>query len=259
MTQKEMIPDRIHLMSGALVRTTTVLQPQLLRSGMGFELLTRVRDFATHVPIEPEFFFHARHPVPELMRLLEQQITTACACMRTWDERGYFVSIAVNVPPTVVLESDELPQIVARVLHRAKIDAARLVLEIVEFPLVAFDDFLRELFSKRIAALRDIGVRISLDDCGTGNNMKTMLLHLLSRELVNEIKVCRRTLSPAEVRFYTDLAHQYRCFVIIEGIENRKQASEAIRIGGAQGSFIGAPLVPSAVLNWMETTDIGRL
>jgi EAL domain-containing protein (putative c-di-GMP-specific phosphodiesterase class I) len=108
-----------------------------------------------------------------------------------------------------------------------------------------------------LRALSERGVRISIDDFGTG---RSGLSHLRTFP-IDEIKIDKQFVINIEqdagdaaiVASTIDLAHRLSVEVVVEGVE-RSSTLEAITAMGAQyaqGYAIGRPLAPSAFDAWI--------
>ncbi|MGA2048534.1 MAG: bifunctional diguanylate cyclase/phosphodiesterase [Terracidiphilus sp.] len=93
---------------------------------------------------------------------------------RQWSRQGLFVPIvSVNIS-AIDLRREDFARTVRGILAEAPIAPVQLELEVTES--VLFDD--EELFTKRVRQLREIGVRISIDDFGTRYTGFNVLLRL---------------------------------------------------------------------------------
>ncbi len=97
----------------------------------------------------------------------EWAVRTACRDLSAWPDR---IRVALNIPP-LLFANPRLPVIVANALVRAGVAASRLELEITEN--VFLDDDARA--NATFAALKRVGVRLALDNFGTGNSSLTYL------------------------------------------------------------------------------------
>lgn len=146
-------------------------------------------------------------------------LNEACAQWRTWQESGtdgFWVS--VNVASRQLAEGD-LPERVGEALHRNRMPAEALKLEITESAMLENQ---RET-SRQMQALRRLGVRIAVDDFGTGysslSHLKTLPLDVLKidRSFVSDLLSSEQ--SRTIVASTIQLAHQLSLRVIAEGVE----------------------------------------
>jgi EAL domain-containing protein (putative c-di-GMP-specific phosphodiesterase class I) len=161
---------------------------------------------------------------------------------RQWSEHGLQAELAINVSANDLID----PRVVAGILDRVRHRAGCLVLEITETAVMR--DAERTLAA--IAALRAQGLRVSLDDFGTGNASLTYLRQLRP----DEVKIDRSFIaavleSPADqaiVRSTISLAHSLGAKVTAEGVEDAATLDWLRRAGAdaAQGFGLARPESP---------------
>jgi len=178
--------------------------------------------------------------LPELTRRV---LDSALGCAADWTRQGSNVPVAINVSPRTLLDRD-FPGEVAAALSRHRVPAGRLTLEITETSVVSHlavvDGVLDEL--------RDLGVRLSLDDFGTG---WSSLSHL-ARLPVHEVKIAatfteRLLSSPqasAVVRGTLEIARALDLRVVAGGVTGAIQRATLISLGchAGQGDHFFPPL-----------------
>ena len=165
------------------------------------------------------------------------------------------VALTVNVAP-VVLASGGLLELVDQTLH------PRLVLEITEHHTI---DPLSLLGP--IERVREAGVRIAIDDTGSGYATLSALLRIkpdiikLDRDLVRGIDQdpVRRAMARALVQFTRE---DGPADLVAEGIETQAEATALVDLGVTlgQGYFLGNPGPVSQLpqsISWRARTDPG--
>ena len=163
--------------------------------------------------------------------------------MRRWCDRGLVIGVAVNISAGL-LTSENFASRAMALIARAGAPARRLTFEVTES--AQFEDT-----DKAVAMLeqfRDSGIRISMDDYGTGQST----LNYLKLLPVSELKIDRMFVQHAHVdrgdamlvRSTVQLAHEMGIKVVAEGIEDAACLAFLKDIGCdyAQGYFIGRPL-----------------
>jgi len=112
-----------------------------------------------------------------------------------------------------------------------------------------------------IAALQGLGVRIAIDDVGTGHSGLSYMLKLgvdiikIDKMFVDAIGTDRNSTTIVETLI--DLAHNMRMDVVAEGVENFEQVMHLRELGvrSAQG-YVFAPALPgSSFLQLIEAID----
>jgi sensor c-di-GMP phosphodiesterase-like protein len=139
----------------------------------------------------------------------------------------------------------------------SKIALSQVVLEVTERdPIENFTETRRI-----IAALQGIGVRIAIDDVGTGHSGLSYMLKLgvdiikIDKMFVDAIGTDRNSTTIVETLI--DLAHNMRMDVVAEGVENFEQVVHLRDLGirSAQGYVFAPPLPGSAFLQLIEAID----
>jgi diguanylate cyclase len=165
-------------------------------------------------------------------------------CARWWHD-GHRAAVAVNLLATDLLDSS-LPRRVGELLAQVGLPTDALVLEITEGMVVA--DLTR---SKRvIQSLSDAGIRVSIDDFGTGFSSISHLNELavgelkLDRTFTSRLQVAERGGREEDiVRSVIDLGHALGLRVVAEGIERLAFIDVLVSLGcdAGQGYAIQAP------------------
>ena len=218
-------------------------QPQLdLRTNRvrGAEALARW----THPekgPISPAEFVAAAEQNDRIEKLtlfvLDRAVEAAARINR---EHGPF-DMAVNLSARMLVDRSLAAQ-VRSVLDRHGLDPARLTLELTETAALANSADTSTLF-----ALQDLGVRISIDDYGTGLST----LEYLKKIPASEIKIDQSFVKSMRdhrsdlvmVQSTIALAHSLGRTVVAEGVESREilDMLVAMKCEVAQGFIIGRP------------------
>lgn len=159
------------------------------------------------------------------------------------------IYVSVNVSPHQLLRSDFAEHVQAT-LSETGLSAERLRLEITEGSIVRD----RAHASGQLQRLRDIGVKICVDDFGTGHSSLAYVHDLpldgikIDRSFVNRLTSTENA-DHHLVRTVLDLAHHIGLNVVAEGIETRGQKDALLRLSCAygQGYLFDRPL-PLAAL-----------
>jgi EAL domain-containing protein (putative c-di-GMP-specific phosphodiesterase class I) len=141
------------------------------------------------------------------------------------------------------------------VLSETGLDPALLELEITEGIMVQTGDGL----TRRLHALRAIGVELTIDDFGTGYSnlayLKAFPLRRLKidRVFIQELATDPNARSIAEA--VLALGSSLGLKVLAEGVETAEQARILIEMGceEAQGFLYSRPLSPEGVARWFAT------
>jgi diguanylate cyclase (GGDEF)-like protein len=176
-----------------------------------------------------------------LRRAVEQQ--------RAWRELGHDLQVAVNIS-ACDLRSPDFVQELRTLLAEHEVAAASIELEITEHGLI--DDL--DGAVTVLEELRQLGVKLAVDDYGTGYSS----IRYLSRLPVDTLKIDRSfvtsmTTVPADaiiVRSTIDLAERLGLKVVAEGVETAS-VWQSLRESGcarAQGFYLSRPVAPDVLL-----------
>jgi EAL domain-containing protein (putative c-di-GMP-specific phosphodiesterase class I) len=142
------------------------------------------------------------------------------------------------------LHDPQLPQTFERLLRRHSVDAGMLQVEITESALMADP----EHSMKVLKALEQMGVRLAVDDYGTGYSSLAYLRRLPVEELKIDksfvIDMTREENDAVIVRSTIELAHNLGLRVTAEGVEDHEtwEILAANDCDLAQGYFFSQPL-----------------
>ncbi len=225
-------------------RLTVDYQPQVdLATGhvVGVEALARWRHPELGTIGPDEFVPLAEHSgliTPLTMLVLRTALQDA---EQLQSSPGDF-RVAVNISPRSLLDRGFVDE-VALELERVTVPPAALTLEITESSLMTDP----EQAVAALTRLRSIGVRLSVDDLGTGYSSLAYLLKLP----VDEVKIDRSFVAtlpdPAAevvVGAIIDLGHRLHRQVVAEGIEDERAYDQLRELGCdlAQGYWMGRPM-----------------
>ena len=146
---------------------------------------------------------------------------------------------------------------VRKIFSRSPIKLSQVVLEVTERDPIENFTVTRQV----IAALQGLGVRIAIDDVGTGHSGLSYMLKLgvdiikIDKMFVDAIGTDRN--SSTIVETLVDLAHNMRMDVVAEGVENFEQVVHLRELGIrlAQGYVFAPPLPGSSFLQLVEAID----
>ncbi len=216
-------------------------QPQKTMSGdtVGFEALARWQS-PDHGQVPPSVFIPIAEESGLIIPMGEWILREACREAAHWDTP---LTVAVNVSPLQFRYGD-LPALVHTILLDTGLAPDRLELEITEG--VFIDDFSRAI--SILLRLKSLGVRIALDDFGSGYSSLSYLhsfafdLIKIDRTFICDLENNRHSM--AIVNAVIDLGHSLHIPVLAEGVETSAQ-HEILRERGCdevQGYLVGRPL-----------------
>jgi len=186
-------------------------------------------------------------PVAEDCRLIipigEWVLGEACRQLRRWHDDGFLgLRIAVNLSARQFQQQD-LAKTVEAALVESQLPPHSLELEITES--VAMQS--AEWTASVLRVLQRMGVRISIDDFGTGQSSLSYLKHFplttlkIDRAFVKDIRV--NSDGEAIVNAVIALAHVLKLRVVAEGVETAEQIAFLREVGceEIQGYFYSRP------------------
>ena len=238
---------------GAIERDELVLhyQPQVdLGSGtpMGVEALVRWNHPDLGL-LPPSQFIQLAEECGLIDRLGRWVLAEACRQMVEWRRRELDISeISVNLSVRQIERTGLIAEI-AEVLASSGLEASRLKLELTE-SMIMRDP---ELAIQTLAALKDLGVKLSIDDFGTGHSslayLKRLPLHQLKIDRAFVRDIGRNANDEAISRAVIGLARQLGLTTVAEGVEREEQAAflrrEGCKIG--QGYLFCKPVSAEAL------------
>jgi diguanylate cyclase (GGDEF)-like protein len=196
--------------------------------------------------LTPSAFVPAAERSEVIVALTEWVLADAVAQAARWP-----VPVAVNLAAPV-LARDDIVDVVAGLLAQHRLPPGRLIVEVTESAVMTQP----ERCADRLRRLRDLGVRVAMDDFGTGYTS----LSLLTRLPLDELKLDRSFVvriddppSRAIVEAVARMAKGLGLTLVAEGVEDRRTA-EILAAAGfdlLQGYHFGRPLpadrVPSTI------------
>ena len=219
-------------------------QPKLnLRSGRIDSAEALVR---WHRPVEgaipPDQFIALAESTGVIHELTEFVLRAAVADGARWAAMGFKICVAVNVSAMDISEAG-FAEKVQHLLSEFGLKPALLGLEITESAIIGS----RSAAIAALTDLRALGVRLSIDDYGTGQSTLTYLKKLPVHELKIDqsfvTALCTSNADQIMVRSTIDLAHELKLQVVAEGIEDQLTLELLARLGCdyAQGYHVGKP------------------
>ncbi len=212
---------------------------------IGAEALLRWRH-PKHGLVAPSVFIEVAEESGLIEALGPQVLRAACRDAVRWNARapgGQPLFVSVNVSPRQ-LRSGDLPRVVAATLAESGLSPQQLHLELTETAVIGDEIHAGNLLSR----LRETGVKVWLDDFGTGFSG----LSHLRRVPVDGVKIDRSFIAdilrdPDDLALTTAIiamAHSLGIIVVAEGVEKEGQYA-LLRERGcdlAQGYWIGHPV-----------------
>jgi diguanylate cyclase (GGDEF)-like protein len=183
--------------------------------------------------------------IHEFTRYVLKQAIIQC---RLWLNQGVRVSVAVNLSPYNLRDEEFIPYL------KEQLNTHRVPAELIEIELTESGTMLDLKVAERVfPELRAVGVKLSIDDFGTGMSS----LAYVKKLDVNYIKIDRSFITnittdyrdEAVIKSMLLLCDNLHKEVIAEGIETSEQADKLHALGCkfAQGYYFGKPMHPMII------------
>jgi diguanylate cyclase (GGDEF)-like protein/PAS domain S-box-containing protein len=186
-------------------------------------------------------------------------LDTAVADFRAWRRAGLQLELAINLSASL-LHDESVASMILRRLRAAGVPTREIVLEITETALLTAPTVAR----RSLEALSDAGVRVSLDDFGTGHSS----LSHLRQYPISELKIdksfvdgaVRDERDRALIRSIVGLGTHVGLSVIAEGIEHDDTRRALLDVGvtRGQGYLFAQPMSAADLTAWMERVAVPR-
>ncbi|MEP2988207.1 MAG: EAL domain-containing protein [Parasphingorhabdus sp.] len=211
--------------------------------------------------IPPNEFIPALEESGLITQVGEWVLREACSVAANWPDD---IGLSVNVSP-IQLQESNLQHIIVQSLARHNIAANRLELEVTENVLM--DNV--ETAQKKLAGLRSLGVRLSLDDFGSGFSSLSYL-HSFSFDSVKIDRsfvadLCENKDSQAIIHSISRLARALNFETVAEGVESPEQLEFLSQQGcnKVQGYLFSKPVsaneVPRLLQNLSANNYLGKV
>ena len=184
----------------------------------------------------------------------EWVIDAALKQIREWQSIGLHMPISVNIGAKQFQQADFVERVSLILSRHADIQPNCLEFEVLETS--AMEDL--AAVSVKIKTCREMGLRFSLDDFGTGFSSLTYLRHLPVDIVKIDQSFVRDMLDNADdlsiVKGVIGLAKNFSREVIAEGVESKGHAIMLLSIGCdlAQGYGIARPMPAADMPDWVN-------
>jgi diguanylate cyclase (GGDEF)-like protein len=193
-------------------------------------------------PVAPADFIPLTEETGQIMAIGRWVLEEACRQSAVWAAAGHRIGMSVNVS-ACQLDQDDFPEDVLCALESSGIAPSTLTLEITETALM------RDVpaASKRLCGIRELGVKVALDDLGTGSSALAYLRYFapdsmkIDRSFIAGIP--DSTESSAIVHTLVELGRLLGIETLAEGIEEGEQLTRlrGERCDHGQGFLFARP------------------
>lgn len=211
-----------------------------------------------HGVMAPYAFINLLEQSRKLDELTFLMLEKAVAASRLFHDKGYAISISVNLSLTSLTDTT-LANRITQVVRNAGVDPNQIVLEVTES--AAMTEVAPAL--ENLARLRMHGFGLSIDDYGTGFASMQQLTRIAFTELkIDQSFVKDIATNPALgiiVESSIDMARKLRVKSVAEGVESQEDWNTLKSMGcdTAQGYFIAKPMNLVSFVEFCEGYPVG--
>ncbi len=210
--------------------------------------------------VPPDAFIGIAEETGLIRQITEWVLARANSDARTLQLAGHTIGMSVNISTQLLCDPVFVPNAV-RLLEGS---TGRMTFEITE--TAAIRDW--ETSLKTLRQFADLGVRLAIDDYGSGMSSLAYVQQLPAHELkidkqfITQITHAHR--DPLLVRSTIELGHALEFDVVAEGVEDAATLALVTIMGCdlAQGYYLGRPMALPALLAWLsegrKTTVVSR-
>lgn len=203
--------------------------------------------------VPPDDFIHLAEQSGTIIQLTQWVLDSALAQCHEWRKQGLQIGVAVNISASDLFRGSLLSD-VPRLLQQYDVPSQLLTIEVTESEVMEDPERAVAILQK----LRNLGIRLSVDDYGTGYSSLAHLKQLPVQELKIDksfvLNLRHDQDDQAIVRSTIDLGHIMGLVVVAEGVED-KDSLEYLTTHGcdyAQGYYISKPLSKSDIDTWLS-------
>ncbi|WP_445945420.1 EAL domain-containing protein [Shewanella sp.] len=207
--------------------------------------------------IPPDVFIPIAEKTGQMHGLTHWVLNEAIAQYHKWQALGINLGIAVNISAEN-LKEDNFCEWIITLLLQTQMPVSALTLEITEDAVVADPDHA----IAQLKALKMHGLKLSIDDYGTGYSSLTQLKQLPVDELKIDKSFVQQLMTDNDdqiiVNSTLQLAHNLGLSVVAEGIEDKATLTWLTEKGCemGQGFYLSRPLSAAAFNEWLAKQSV---
>lgn len=210
--------------------------------------------------ISPLVFIELAEETGLISKIGEQIMRKACIEAAQWNQQGHRISVAVNVSPRQ-FESQDLGRMILDSIAKSGLSPRQLEIEITESLAIQNPERVKAV----LKPLRRMGIKLAVDDFGTGHSNLATLTQLdfdvfkIDRQFVSGTP--DDTQANAIVDMILSMAHTLEMQIVGEGIETPEQAAflkaRGCHIG--QGYLYSPPITADAFMKMLNEQPFATL
>jgi EAL domain-containing protein (putative c-di-GMP-specific phosphodiesterase class I) len=210
--------------------------------------------------ISPLVFIELAEETGLINKIGEQIMRKACIEAAQWNQQGHRINVAVNVSPRQ-FESQDLGRMILNSIARSGLSPRQLEIEITESLAIQNPERVKAV----LKPLRRMGIKLAVDDFGTGHSNLATLTQLdfdvfkIDRQFVSGTPDDKQ--ANAIVDMILSMAHTLEMQIVGEGIETPQQAAflkaRGCHIG--QGYLYSPPITSDAFMKMLNEQPFATL
>lgn len=169
-------------------------------------------------------------------------------------QAGYDLDVSVNISPNDIADPSTMTAIIKSIV-KADMLPEKFVLEVTETAIMHDTD---SAF-KVLVALESLGIKLSIDDFGTGHSSMTYLKNFpihevkIDQSFVREIETSKEAFSI--VKSTIELSHSLGAITIGEGVETKsiEEMLTALNCDYVQGYYVAKPMPIDKLIIWLNS------
>ncbi len=169
-------------------------------------------------------------------------------------QAGHDLDISINVSPNDIADPSTMTTIIKSIV-KADMLPEKFVLEVTETAIMHDPD---SAF-KVLVALESLGIKLSIDDFGTGHSSMTYLKNFpihevkIDQSFIKDIETSKEAFSITKSTI--ELTHSLGAITVGEGVENKNIEDMLINLNCdyVQGYYIAKPMPLDALINWLNS------
>lgn len=195
--------------------------------------------------LAPDQFLGIAEDSGAIVSIGEWVLRNACNQARAWNEKGYPLSISVNLSNRQFHQANLVAK-TAQILAETGLRANQLEFDVTEQTIMANTDF----SLRNMQALSKMGVTLAIDNYGCGSSslhwIKRMQTHMVKIDKSFIMNMLSEPDDLAVVNAVIAMSHNLNMKVAANGVETEEQLSVIQRSGcdQLQGYVISEPLIP---------------
>tara|TARA_R100001039_G_C1849356_1_gene109411 strand:- start:179 stop:2521 length:2343 start_codon:yes stop_codon:yes gene_type:complete len=217
-----------------------------------FEALMRWRH-PTLGFVPPDEFIGLAERSGNIGLLSDWMLAHVCEQLHHWKRRGHHLSVAINLSASDVIDPG-LPMHITELFESYDLTPDQLALEVTESAVM--QDV--EAATETLMALSQMGLKIAIDDYGTGYSSLAQIKRLPVDELKIDksfvLKIDTQQEDLTIVRSTIEMGHHLGLKIVAEGVENSASAEilSQLRCDYLQGYWISKPMPADAITGWLD-------